>query len=300
MLDFKPITIDDKEIIESFTKKKNYFMCSFSFVDLFIWAEHYKIQFCIKDGFLFIKIAKSDGSIYTPPIGEGDFKNAVKEIETDAYERNIPFSMSSIPTEIKEKLELEFPGRFIFTEDLDREDYIYTSESLITLKGKKFHSKRNFINRFKQLYDGRWKYEELSDENMNEIFEFHLDWCGLKQCDDKDNFLGETCAVSRALKNYKKLDIKGGLIRLDGKIIAFSLGSSFNEELFIVHIEKANTEIAGAYQLINQQFAEHNCSSFAYIDREEDCGIEGLRKAKQSYYPFKLGVNYSAKIISEN
>lgn len=296
MLDFKPITIEDKEIIEKYTKQKNYFLCSFCFVDLFIWAGHYKTSFCVKNDFLFIKSGEGENIIYAPPLGNGDFKAALEEIENDAKERGHAFKLAIIPEEIKEKLEEMYPNRFEFTEELDTEDYIYLAEDLITLKGKKLHAKRNYINRFKAEYDGRWEYEELTEENKREIFDFHLDWCGLKDCEENESFLGETCAISKALKNSKALDLKGGLIRLDGKIIAFSLGAKCNDELFVVQIEKANAEIAGAYQMINQQFAIHNCQDVMYIDREEDLGLEGLRRAKKSYYPVKMGVNYSAKV----
>lgn len=300
MLDFKPITIDDKEIIEKFTKQKNYFLCSFCFVDLFIWADHYKTQFCVKDDFLFIKSGENENVFYAPPLADNtkncDFKAALEEIEKDANERKHPFKLAIIPEELKEEIEMIYPNRFEFNEEIDTEDYIYLAESLISLKGKKLHSKRNYINRFTAEYDGRWEYEELTDENKREIFEFHLDWCGLKDCEENESFLGETCAISKALKNYKRLELKGGIIRLDGKIIAFSLGSKCNDELFVVQIEKANSEIAGAYQMINQQFASHNCQDVMYIDREEDLGIEGLRRAKKSYYPVKMGVNYSAKL----
>lgn len=296
MLNFRPVTLDDKETIEKFTSLKNHFMCSHCFVDIFIWQLEYSTEMCVYDDFLLLKATDcDDGTImYIAPIGQGDYKSAVEAIIKDSEERGIPFIMTSIPEEIKPEIEMLFPDKFVFTEEIDHEDYIYLAESMITLKGKKLHSKRNFINRFMKEHDGRWQYEEIDSSNIQEIFDFHLDWCGLKECVNEDEFLGETCAISRILKNMDKLEVKGGLIRLDGKIIAFTLGSKSHDDMFIVHIEKANSEIAGAYQMINQQFAMRNFTDVTYVNREEDLGIEGLRKAKQSYYPYKMGVNFTA------
>lgn len=296
MLSFKKIEITDKEKIEQYTKQKNYFMCEHCFADLFIWRNHYNTQFCIQDGFLFIKMQSvpDNTHMYLAPIGSGDLKAAIELIENDAKEKNIDFIMISVPEELKETIEEFFPDKFTFNEERDNADYIYLAEDLISLKGKKLHAKRNYINRFKNTYDGLWEYENLTCENAREMFNYQLKWCELNECNEQDSFLGETCAIAQALNNFKELELRGGLLRLNNEIIAFTLGSKSHDDMFVVHIEKADYTIPGAYQMINQQFVQQNCNDVMYVDREEDLGIEGLRKAKLSYYPHKLGVNFSA------
>ena len=173
----------------------------------------------------------------------------------------------------------------------DNGDYVYDAKSLITLKGKKLHG-TNHINKFLKEYDGRWEYEELTENNIHDFFDYQIGWS-----ENDNQFFGELCASSTALRNFKYLGIKGGLIRLDGKIIAITLGSQPFDDMYIIHIEKADYDIPGSYQMINQQFAMRNCQNVKYIDREEDLGIEGLRKSKLSYYPEFITKIYSGTLI---
>lgn len=299
MLPFKPITIDDKKSCDEIIKPLNSLLCAHCFVDLFIWKGAYDTQICIQDGFVFVKQKNENKTIYTCPLGKGDLKKAIEAIKQDAQERNVEFYLAAINKEQKEELEKIFPESFEFVEKRDSQDYIYDSESLITLAGKKLHSKRNFINRFKLENEGNWTFENITKENIHEVFEYHLSWCALNNDTEDQNFFNETCAISLALKNFEKLELKGGLIRLNGKIIAFTLGSRANEDTFIVHIEKADYTITGSYQMINNQFAINNFEGIKYINREEDLGIEGLRKAKLSYNPIILADNYSATVKQE-
>lgn len=290
MLEFKDIEITDKAVIQQYVGKKNYFLCGYCFTDLFIWQRHYKTKFAAENGFLFIKTTDESGKdCFCPPIGDGDLAAAMASLKEYADANGQRLDLMIIPPEIKEKIEEIMPGFFEYTEGRDSADYIYLAEKLMYLKGKKLHGKRNHINKFMQTYTN-WSYEELNDENTREFFNYHLNWC---EANDGE-FLGETCALSVALKNREALGITGGLLRLDGKIIAVTLGSESFDDTFIVHIEKADASIQGAYQMINQQFAQHNFEKYTYIDREEDMGIEGLRKAKLSYYPEFIAENYYA------
>ena len=292
MLEFKPIELKDKELIESHFKKENHFLCEYSFTDLFIWPKHYNTLFAEEEGFLYIK---SDGDentdYYMVPDGEGDFEKAMDRLFEYIEARGRKWIFGSIYPEQKEKLEKYYPGKYEFEENRDNGDYVYLAEKLATLSGKKLHKKKNHVNKFMKEYEGRWSYEELNDDNVREFFNYQLDWC------DLDNqFLGELCAASIALRNYKELGIVGGILRVDGKIAAVTLGSKSFDDTMIVHIEKADYNINGAYQVINQQFVLHSCKDVKYVDREEDMGIEGLRKAKESYYPEFVTLNYTGRL----
>jgi hypothetical protein len=178
------------------------------------------------------------------------------------------------------------------TEDRDNFDYVYLSKDLILLSGKKFHSKRNHINRFKSEYS--FEYVRIIPDMLNDCLEVYSDWLHEK---DKllPGMLGELDAIKAAITNMDVLGVKGGGIRIDGKLRAFSLGQLINEDMAVIHIEKANESFEGIYSVINQQFAEHEWSGVKYINREEDMGIEGLRKAKLSYRPVELIQKYVAK-----
>lgn len=291
MLEFRPIELEDKALVESYYSRENHFLCEYCFTDLFIWGKRYNTQICEHNGFLYAKMNEESYEFFMPPEGDGDIKQAVEELFEYTKERGIPLIFKAVYDQMKEKLEAAYPNKFIFEESRDNMDYIYQAEKLINLSGKKLHKKKNHYNRFMKDYEGRWSYEDLNDDNMREFFTYQLDWC-----DEDDEFLGEICAVSTALKNYKALDIKGGILRIDGKIVAITLGSRSFDDTFIIHIEKADASINGAYQVINKLFAERNCQNVKYIDREEDLGIAGLRQSKESYYPEFLSVYYVARI----
>lgn len=291
MLEFRAITIDDKKLIEKYYGKENFFLCEYSFVDMFIWQNAYNTQICEYNNFLYTKMEDSGSYYFFAPFGEGDFKEAMKELFEYTKANDIPLVLISIPEKVKAIIEEHFPNTFEFEENRNNMDYVYLTERLAYLKGKKLHKKKNHINRFMKEYEGRWEYEDLTEDNIREFFNYQVNWC-----ENNNDFLGELCATSAALKNFKELNLKGGLIRLDGKIIAITLGSQPFEDMFIVNIEKADASINGAYQMINQQFILHNCMDIKYIDREEDLGIEGLRKAKMSYYPDILAMNYIGRL----
>ena len=299
MLEFLPFTIEDKEIVQRYTSQNNYRICEYCFTDLFIWKDHYDTQRCFHDGFMFIKMQtfEEKQTMYLAPIGQGDLKQALLLLEEDAQERGIPFILCGTPEPLVEKIEEVLPDRYTFTDVESSSDYIYLSEKMCSLSGKKLQAKRNFINRFKKTYEGRWSYEEMTAENAPEAYQFHLHWSG---CDDENAcpaglmYTGETCAVSLALNHREEIGMKGGILRLDGKMIGFSMGSPVSDDTYVIQLEKAESSVPGAYPMINQQFALHNCTEYKYINREDDLGIEGLRKAKHSYHPEMMGKKFMA------
>lgn len=293
MLPFRPIKIEDKPLFDTIVKPLKSNFCAHCFSDLLIWKFAYNTQICFVDDFVFITQTSNNKNIYLVPLGKGDILKAIDMIKQDACERDIDFKIYSINENQKAEI-LSLTDIFNFQEQRNSEDYIYTSESLINLSGKKLHSKRNFINRFLSSNDGRWRYEDINEENSHEAFNYHLEWCSLNENNANEDFKNETTAISTAFNNFKELSLKGGILRLDNKIIAFTLGSQATEDMFVVHFEKADYTIAGSYPMINNQFAIHNFENIKYINREEDLGLEGLRKAKLSYNPEFLAKNYVA------
>ncbi len=156
---------------------------------------------------------------------------------------------------------------------------------LATLSGKKLHGKRNHINKFKSLFEDRWSYESMTKDNLEECFQMALKWRAENDCEDDDEKRGEMCVALNSLRLFEELHLTGGVLRIDGKVVAFTIGEPICEDTYVVHIEKAYADVQGAYTMINQQFVEHECMNYKYVNREDDTGAEGLRKAKLSYRP---------------
>ncbi len=186
-------------------------------------------------------------------------------------------------------LEQWYPGRFQIAYDRDSADYVYETEKLTTLAGKKLHGKRNHINKFKENYPG-WVYEPVGAGNVEECFQMALKWREEAECEQDEEKRAEMCVTLNALRLFEELGLKGGLLRAEpeGEVLAFTIGEPLNPDTFVVHIEKAFAGIQGAYPMINQQFVIHEAQGYQYVNREEDTGAEGLRKAKLSYRPVFL------------
>ena len=288
-INFKKPEIEDKELITSFFKKYTSRNCERTFANTYLWSRKYPVTFAIVENTLVFKSESEDQMSFAFPAGEDeDVKRVIEMLKQYCEERGHAFSMYLVSPENFEKLNEWYPDRFEIEYDRDIADYVYESEKLITLAGKKLHAKRNHINKFKATYEGRWNYETLTKENEEDCFQMALKWRSESGCETGDDKCSEVCVTLNALAHLEELELKGGLIRLDGEVIAFTLGEPICEDTFVVHIEKAFADIQGAYPMINQQFVEHECSDYQYINREEDTGAEGLRKAKLSYRPVFL------------
>jgi hypothetical protein len=178
------------------------------------------------------------------------------------------------------------PEQYKIIEDPDNSDYVYLTEDLINLPGNKYHGKKNHISRFMKDYDS--EYRDLDLDLVHCCLNLQENWCEVKDCGESPALMAEDMAVYEALKNYEELDYKGGVILIDSKVEAFSLGEMLNPDTAVIHIEKANPGIPGLYAVINQLFAKGAWSLAKYINREQDLGLEGLRKAKKSYYPHHM------------
>ena len=283
---FKRAELEDKETISQYFDHHTSRSCERTFANVYLWSRQYPVTWAIVDGALVFKSQDDTHLSYAYPAGDPEnVKRALEVLFAYSRERGYPFSMYNVTPECFEQLESWYPGRFQIEYDRDSADYIYESEKLATLAGKKLHGKRNHINKFKKVYEGRWNYERMSEQNIEDCFQMQLQWRYENGCDDDPEKRGELCVTQNALRLFKELDLTGGVLRVDGKVVAFTIGEKICSDTFVVHIEKAFTNIDGAYTMINQQFVEHECMDYVYVNREEDTGAEGLRKAKLSYRP---------------
>ena len=278
---WKEITFEEKEVFEQFYKYKTSRGCELSFSNNYLWVAHYGTKWSIvEDCLVFYNPHRDSVSM---PIGEKTY-NALEALMKYYEEQNKPFMMHLVTEEQFAELERKYPGKFTIEYVRDVADYIYEAESLGTLAGKKLHAKRNHINRFVENYP-EWSYEEITDDNIEECLEMAQKWREQNKCDEDKEKSAEFCVTLRALKEREKIGLIGGAIRTKDGIVAFSMGAPLTEDTFVVHIEKAFADIQGAYPIINREFVLNAAKGFRYINREEDMGEEGLRKAKMSYNP---------------
>lgn len=286
MLEFKTAELKDKVWADELLKYSDYRGCEYTFGNNFIWECEYNIKICRYKDFYLIK---SDSG-YFFPAGKGNIKEAIDELKKHSENEGKRLYFSTMNKNCKQWLEENYCGEVEIKENRNSFDYIYDYYDLSTLAGKKLHSKRNHINRFKE---SNWNYESINEENIKECLQMNDKWCEINNCWE-DNNSKDFCAVRKGLLNFFALGFKGGLLRVDGKINAFTFGERLNSDTFVVHAEKAFTDIHGTYPAINYEFVNHECVGFNYINREDDMGLENLRKAKLSYKPVFLEEKYTA------
>ncbi len=282
-INWKKIGTEDEEIIQSYYDMEPVRNCEFTFANNLLWSPFYNIRYAVVEDMLVFISDEAEVSI-SCPLGKGDLEKVINILTEYFKENNAPFKLHLVSPKQFEKLDRLYPGRFKVEYNRDTADYVYESERLISLAGKKLHGKRNHINRFKEAYPD-WSYERITDENVEECIAMAKEWRNQNGCEEKGPKHNEFCVTLHALKEREALMLKGGLIRAGGRVVAFSLGEPCGEDMFVVHIEKAFADIQGAYPMINQQFVLNEASEYRYINREEDTGDEGLRKAKLSYDP---------------
>ena len=252
-----------------------------------------RYKFAVVDNFLVFKFWAGEQLAYMMPIGTGDLKAILRKLIEDADKEKQSFCMLGVCSNMRVDLETTLPSQFVFTEDRDYADYIYLKSDLSTLKGKKFQSKRNHINRFRNTYPD-YEYTPITPDRIQECLDLEAEWCKVNNCDQQEGTGNERRALIYALHNFEALGLTGGILHVNSKIVAFTFGMPINHETFGVHVEKADTSIEGAYAMINYEFANRIPEQYIYINREEDLGIEGLRKAKLSYQPATILEKYMA------
>lgn len=285
MLDFHFPTLADKEWVNKALEKSRFWGCEYSFGNIFLWSKFYQTQIAQYKDFLLFK-SGSENFCYCFPAGEGDLREAIEVIREDARACGQGFCLYGVTKSAIDELETAMPGSFDYIPSRNDFDYIYNSEDLINLPGKKYHGKRNHIARFNR--EQNWSYEDITPQNIAECLAFNALWEKEKGEGVTNGLQSELEMIENAFKHFQQLGFVGGLLRADGKIVAYTFGEEINSEIFDIHVEKALASVNGAYPMINREFAARKLGGYAYINREEDLGEEGLRKAKLSYYPSVL------------
>ena len=289
MLKFKKTEIGDIEVFKKYIGFSGELSCESAFVNLLIWQSAYNNMWAEEDGQLIIKSGKGEDSSYRLPFGD-DFLKGIALIREYSGEEYPPFWTQEGGR--LDNFKAHFGDKYAFEENRDAFDYIYLREDLANLSGKKYHSKRNHISAFSKKHE--WVFKAITAENIGDVKLCAEKWYR-ENADREDRYLRcERQGVDTILDNMELLGVRGGAIYVAENVVAFTLGSRISDDIFDIHIEKALSDYAEAYTVINREFAR-TLEGYKYINREDDMGLEGLRKAKLSYTPAILLKKYACR-----
>ena len=298
-MDFQDLKKEDKPLLDRYFRGRHYENSHFNFTNLFMWREPYHIKIAEEDGVLYMT-CEWEGELFAlQPFGPVEkFQEATEKFLAYFKEENRPFVVTGMEKDYADFL-ADFSGaKFHIESDRDNFDYVYLSEKLRTLSGRKLHSKKNHLNAFRKNYP-QAEYLPITEDLITPCKIELNNWYKLRLADEPDDpFIGwERKAILEVLNDFDYFQLKGGAIRLDNRIIAFTFGEQLNEDTAVIHVEKADPDIRGAYPAINQGFVANAWQDMTYINREEDMGHEGLRKAKESYKPEMMIEKFNARLV---
>ena len=285
-MNFERITISDKSLIERFVANVGEDNCETAYINLLVWQDLYDVSFCATEDSLIIKESSTEEETFTLPFG--DLVRGIERLLKYTGGKHPIFRAQEGPR--LDEFTRIMGDKYDIVELDEDEDYIYRRQDLSDLVGKKYHSKRNHISAFSRLY--RWNYEPIDANNLADVQKCAERWYAENAERLNPELRAERQGMQLFFDNFESLGLFGEAIRVDDEIIAFCIASQLNENVVDVHVEKALSGYDGAYAVINNEFAKHLPTEIEFINREDDMGAEGLRKAKLSYHPAKLLKKY--------
>lgn len=276
---FTPVDLDGRgTYLEKFALSPQK-ASDYSFINIWAWRDVYGLQWCFKDNLAWIRQTIPE-TVYWAPVG--DWEGVSWSSCSFMAEKHTFIRVPEVLTGIWRQA---FPERLNDEEDRGHWDYLYNVQDLVTLSGNRFHKKKNLYNQFVKNYE--YSYDPITADCVEEALDLQDSWCEWRDCESSETLVNENEAVFRTLTNWDQLpEALGGALRVDGKIVAFTVGEALSDDTLVVHFEKGHGKYKGVYQAINREFlASESVSSFRLVNREQDLGDEGLRKAKESYHP---------------
>jgi hypothetical protein len=301
MLEFHQISLDDRQWCREIEAAENSRSSDFGFASMYMWDGRYKQKLARLDDRMIVKLRYEELPFFAFPIGSGPIRPAVRAIKEYADFRGWPLRISGITDENRALMEAEFPGCFVYCDDVSFFDYMYRTESLATLAGKKLHGKKNHCNRF-EAENPDWEFVPLTPELIPGCLEMLEEWTRNNADRLHDGIDDEHEAILRGFVAFEALGLVGGVLRAGGRILGFTLGDVINSDTCDVHFEKAYTDINGAYPMVTREFARMLMKTrpeVIYLNREDDMGQESMRRAKESFQPEYLLKKYTARYLCE-
>ncbi|CRF50289.1 hypothetical protein HHE06_01100 [Helicobacter heilmannii] len=295
-MEFNPLNLARKDRLDAALKADYFLVSDVNFTNLYLWQSAREISLAFVEGCVVIRTAyPKEAPFYFYPIGAGDKRAVLEQLIAHAKAQQEVLEFRALQSTHKEDLEQFYPNTFSYEAKRDRFDYVYSVAELIALSGKKFHKKKNHLNAFLKAYP-HYTYEPISRLNISDLKLSLKEWHRLDDPQDlglEHEYLG----ILNTLDIYEKLPLLGGVIKIEGHIVAMSFGEKINPDMALIHIEKADPGVRGAYQMINQQLLAHAFADCVHVNREEDLGIEGLRQAKMGYHPVFFVEKYHARLV---
>jgi len=274
-INFEPLELKHKQILDDYFRSNKTEISEFNFTEMFIWRKVRNIRIGFINENICILVEKGREKILYRPFGNNHIKETT-EFVLNNHLYNVVYGWTQ-----KEIDELNLGEEFLIKKDRDNFDYVYLTDDLINLKGRKYDGKRNHIKKFQRLNS---KITKIEKDDIEKIMDFQKKWCKNRRCEDDLSLKNESMAVDELLMNFDKLSVFGAVLFIDDNIEGYTIASELNQEMAVVIVEKANPNINGIYQGLNQIFAMNFLFKYKYINREQDVGNEGLRRAKMSYY----------------
>jgi hypothetical protein len=291
----KAIELSDKPLFDRYFKKYPPDISEFSFTNLFMWRNSYKLLYREHDGHLILfskepfahtpNLSKRNSSLFfLPPVGSNPVSLMIKILQEH---RGVEFHR--VPGDIKNGIinsEQYSSLSLEIIEDRNNWDYIYEVENLKTLPGNRYRQNRRWLNKFLDSY--QFDFQLISEEVIEKVKKLQVEWWQKRGGEEDAALEEEQKAIYEALDNFSELNYKGALLCIDDTCAAYTFGEMLNPNTLVIHIEKAHKEFEGAYQAINNLFLKKCCEDTLYVNREQDLGIPGLRRAKESYKPIRM------------
>ena len=297
-LEFKKIEVNSIQEMLPFYAMRHNMTCDSVFLESYVWKDYYNVRYAIWENKALLWLMENEGRCFSamPLCREEDLPGAFAAIE-EYFNEELGYPLViNLADEYAVKY-LNLPeDKYLVEEQVDSRDYLYNGDAMRSLAGKKLHKKKNRVNAFKREYEGRYEYRRLCCSDSHDVWVFLDRWRQQKGEEVEEHLDYEVKGIHDILKNCSEFSIHMGGVYIDGQMEAFTIGS-YNpvENMAVIHIEKANPEINGLYQFINQQFLIEEFPEAEWVNREDDMGLEGLRKAKMTYYP----ADYARKYLVE-
>ena len=294
MLDFQPLMLEDLPRLRKYFTINPGRLCDSTPGSTFIWRDLYRVEYAEYNGSLYFKVTTPDAEVTFPlPLGE-DRQEHYCTLSAHCCEAGVPISFYPVPREELDELQAFFPNTAAIS-NRDSADYLYRAEDLKYFKGKKLSGQRNHVNKFRKSYDGIWEFKAITAADIPAVSDF-LDDYARRWNKPSPSFWEDIRKTHEILDNFRTYGLVGGMLLVEGRIAGFSLGEVVGDTLF-THIEKADRDFDGCYQMLVAQFAQmYAVDGVDFINREDDTGDPGLRTSKLSYQPVALLEKFSVTV----
>jgi len=289
---FRPIVLEDKALLPEYLEAFQPQISEYTFANLYVWRKSDRTLLSRRGDVVLVKVLKcpDEREVLLPPLGSKDVPGAVSELIGDLGKgERLPAVYGVSKDQAEAMAKIGFSAKL----DRDNSDYVYLVKDLIELPGTRFHSKRQAMKRC--LSEHKCEYVPITPDIVELCLQLQEEWCNLVNCNESKGLREEDQAIKETFLHYGDLKVFGAAVSVDGGIQAFTVGEKLNKDTAVIHFEKANPKIRGLYQVINQWFCKNAFAGFMYVNREQDLGEPGIRRAKEGYHPHHMVEKYIAE-----